>query len=364
MTVSNWITATPQYGVQNQTDVFAIGGHGQLRVAWVSGGGAWNGPVGIGPAGLFPPGAGVFASPQFGVNDQTDVFAIGANGQLHVAWVSGGGAWQAPAGIGPAGVFPPGAAVCASPQYGVNNQTDVFAVGANGQLQVAWVSGGGAWHAPAGIGPAGLFPPGAAVCASPQYGVNNQTDVFAVGANGQLQVAWVSGGGAWHAPAGIGPAGLFPPGAAVCASPQYGVNDQTDVFAVGANGQLHVAWVSGGGAWNAPVGIGPAGLFPPGAGVFASPQYGVNNQTDVFAIGANGQLHVAWVSSGGAWNAPAGIGPAGVFPPGAAVCASPQYGVNNQTDAFAVGADGQLHIAWVSGGGAWKGPVNVRGVAA
>jgi hypothetical protein len=93
--------------------------------------------------------------------------------------------------------------VAASPHYGVNNQTDVFAVGADGQLRVAWVLGGGAWNGPAGIGPAGLFPPGAAVAASPHYGVNNQTDVFAVGADGQLRVAWVLGGGAWNGPSVI-----------------------------------------------------------------------------------------------------------------------------------------------------------------
>jgi hypothetical protein len=93
------------------------------------------------------------------------------------------------------------------------------------------------------------------------------------------------------------------------ASPQFGVSDQTDVFFVGDNGQLHVAWVSGGGAWNGPIGLGPAGIFPSGAGVVASPQFGVPNQTDVFAIGNNGQLHVAWVSGGGAWNGPIGLAP-------------------------------------------------------
>ena len=48
------------------------------------------------------------------------------------------------------------------------------------------------------------------------------------------------------------------PGAAVTASPQYGVNGQTDVFAIGTNGQLHVSWVEGGGAWNGPVSLSPA----------------------------------------------------------------------------------------------------------
>jgi hypothetical protein len=58
----------------------------------------------------------------------------------------------------------------------------------------------------------------------------------------------------------------------IAASSQFGVPDQTDVFFVGNNGQLHVAWVSGGGAWDGPIGLGPADIFPPGAGVVASRQ--------------------------------------------------------------------------------------------
>jgi len=302
---------------------------------------------------------GVAASPQYGLGAQTDVFSIGTNGQLNVSWVVQAGTWNGPGGIGPAGVFPAGAAVAASNQYGLPNQTDAFAIGNNGQLQVCWVLDAGAWSGPGGIGPAGVYPPGAALAASPQYGLGAQTDVFAVANNGQLQVSWVVHAGAWSGPGGMGPAGVFPPGAAVAASPQYGVPNQTDVFAIGNNGQLHVFWVEGGGTWNGPVGLGPVGLFPPGAALTASNQYGVPNQTDVFAIGDNGQLQVFWVEGGGAWSGPGGIGPAGVFPPGTGVAASPQYGVPNQTDVFAIGDNGQLHVAWVVGGGAWNGPISL-----
>jgi hypothetical protein len=255
--IRNGVAASPQYGLGAQTDVFSIGANGQLNVSWVVQAGTWNGPGGIGPAGVFPAGAAVAASNQYGVPSQTDAFAIGDNGQLQVSWVESAGAWNGPAGLGPAGVFPPGAPVAASPQYGVPNQTDVFAIGDNGQLHVFWVESGGTWNGPAGLGPAGLFPAGAALTASNQYGIPAQTDVFAIGNNGQLQVFWVESGGAWAGPGGIGPAGVFPPGTAVAASPQYGLPDQTDVFAIGDNGQLHVAWVVGGGAWNGPVSLAP-----------------------------------------------------------------------------------------------------------
>ena len=90
-------------------------------------------------------------------------------------------------------------------------------------------------------------------------------------------------------------------------------------------------------------------------GIAASNQYGVGDRTSVFVVRANGQLQVYWVL-GGAWNGQMLIGSTGCFPPGAAVAASPHYGVNNQTDVFAVGADGQLRVASVLGGGAWNGP--------
>jgi hypothetical protein len=296
----------------------------------------------------------VVASPQVGVGNQTDVFAI-KNGQLTVSWVNGPGAWQGPVGLGPTGAFRNGAALAASPQYGAPNQTDVFAVNNNGQLNVFWVDGAAAWQGPVGLGPTGAFPPGAGLAASNQYGVPNQTDVFAIGDNGQLHVFWVNGPGNWQGPVGLGPVGAFPPGAGLAASPQYGAPNQTDVFAVSNNGQLNVFWVDGGGAWQGPVGLGPTGAFPPGAALAASNQFGVPNQTDVFVIGDTGQLHVFWVNGPGNWQGPVGLGAA--LPPGAGVAASPQYGAPNQTDVFAIGNDGLLNIFWVDGGGAWKGPV-------
>ena len=79
------------------------------------------------------------------------------------------------------------------------------------------------------------------------------------------------------------------------------------MFVVDNNGVLNVAWVVDGGAWNGPVGISPPGLFPPGAAVTASNQFGIPNQTDVFVVDNNGNLYVTWVVGGGAWNGPVPI---------------------------------------------------------
>ena len=356
--ISHGITASCRFGVANQTDVYLIGPDGGLNISSAVGGGPWSDLFGPQPGALFQPGAAVAASPQYGLA-QTDVFAVGTNGQLYVMWADGDDSWNNPYPIGPTGVFPPGAAVAASAQYGVPDTTVVFAVGNAGQLTVTWVGKDGVWKGPATIGATGVFPPGAAVAASAQYGVPDQTDVFAVGNAGQLTVTWVGKDGVWKGPATIGATGVFPPGAAVAASAQYGVPDQTDVFAVGNAGQLTVTWVGKDGQWKGPATIGATGVFPPGAAVAASPQYGVPDTTDVFAVGNAGQLTVTWVGKDGQWKGPATIGATGVFPPGAAVAASPQYGVPDTTDVFAVNNNSEPTVTWVGPDGQWKGPANL-----
>ncbi len=91
----------------------------------------------------------------------------------------------------------------------------------------------------------------------------------------------------------------------------------------------------------------------------ASNQFGIPNQTDVFAVDGNGSLRVSWVVSAGAWNGPAQIGPAGLFPSRAAVASSNQFGIPNQTDVFAADSDGVLHVAWVVSAGNWNGPISI-----
>src|ERR1022692_4583748 len=309
-----------------QTDAFVVDNNGTLNVLWVVQAGDWGGPLGVGPAGFAPAGAAVAASQQIGLN-QTDVFVVDSAGQLNVSWVDNAGAWSGPLGIGPAGIFPPGAPVAASQQIGLN-QTDVFVVDNNGALNVAWVVEAGAWGGPAPIGPAGIFPPGAQVAVSQQFGAVNQTDVFVVDNAGQLNVFWVNNAGGWGGPLGIGSAGFAPAGAAVAASQQFGAVNQTDVFVVDNAGQLNVFWVQGAGGWGGPLGIGSAGFAPAGAAVAACQQFGAVNQTDAFVVDNAGQLNVFWVNNAGDWGGPLAIGPAGLAPPTAQVAASQQYGVD------------------------------------
>jgi hypothetical protein len=197
------------------------------------------------------------------------------------------------------------------------------------------------------------------ITASCRFGVANQTDVYLIGPDGGLNISSAVGGGPWSDLFGPQPGTMFQPGAAVAASPQYGLANQTDVFAVGTNGQLYVMWADGDDSWNNPYPIGAAGVFPPRAAVAASAQYGVPDTTDVFAVGNAGQLTVTWVGKDGQRKGPATIGATGVFPPGAAVAASAQYGVPDTTDVFAVNNNSEPTVTWVGPDGHWKGPANL-----
>ena len=249
--------ASQRFGTSNQTDVYAVDDSGQLNVFSVVGEGTWQGPAKIGPAGFAASGASLAVSERFGANGQTDVFVMDNSGQLNVFSVVGDGAWQAPVAIGTptyANLAPP----AVSRQFGTaQDQTDVFVVDLNGLVNVFWASGTGSWQGPKVLaGQVGEIDSstGLQLAASQQFGAD-QTDVFAVDLNGQLNVFSVVGDGAWHGPKVLGPPGqtIVQANAAPAVSRQFGtVHGQTDVFMIGAKGDVVVFWFNyaRGGGWN------------------------------------------------------------------------------------------------------------------
>jgi hypothetical protein len=345
------LAASQQFGLPDNTDLFTVDNGGALTVTWAAPG-AWTEPVRISNPQSFRAGAPIAASQQFGLT-QTDVFGVDLSGNLDVMWTSNG--WAGPAHIGTS-KFIQGTHLATSQQFGLT-QTDVFAVDASGALTVTWVGGGGSWNS-AEITAQGLFPPGAPLAASQQFGLT-QTDVFLVDNSGHLDVVWVDGGGAWHGPAWAGSGGQFPVGAYVAASNQFGLADNTDVFAVDVNGNLDVAWVNGGNAWDGPAALTAGGPFPAGAPVAASQQFGVDatGQTDVFVVTARGFLDVMWVEGGNSWKGPSAIG--GQLPGGAQLAVSQQFGLPPQTDVFAINGSGNRTVAWVEQANPWNGPSQI-----
>jgi GH25 family lysozyme M1 (1,4-beta-N-acetylmuramidase) len=92
------LATSNQFGLPSQTDVFGVGGNGTSRVSWVVGSGTWNGSMPI-TAGIAPDGSDLSASQQFGIANQTDVFLVGNDGSKHVSWVQGDGSWMGPQGF-------------------------------------------------------------------------------------------------------------------------------------------------------------------------------------------------------------------------------------------------------------------------
>jgi hypothetical protein len=359
--------AVLQHFGAEQTSLFAVSRTGRLGVFSVQGEGRWKQEAEQGPIGLARPGAAVVASQQFGAKNQTDVFLIGQNGQLNVLWSQGAGVWNGPLKIGPAKHTRSGANLAVSRQFGVD-RTDVFLVDRNKQVSVFWVDGVGTWsEQPILIGPTDFAPEGAPLAASRRFGVPNQTDLFVVDNDGQLNVFSVEGAGSWGEPVKIGSRGVFPKGAHIAASRRFGA-DQTDVFVVDKKGQLSMFWVQGAGSWSKePVLIGGRDFAVPGAPVAASQHFGAKNRTDVFLVDKNGTLSLFWIDGAGAWNGPESIGPAGIAPSasissrGAFVVASQQAGATDETNVFLLNETGTKGPGWptrfwVKGVGSWSGP--------
>jgi hypothetical protein len=130
------------------------------------------------------------------------------------------------------------------------------------------------------------------------------------------------------------------------------------VFVVGGDGASRVSWVQDAAAWQGPAPITPTNTAPAGAALAASRQFGIGNQTDVFVVDNTGATRVSWVQSSGSWNGPLGITLAGNAPKGAHLAASAQFGIPKQTDLFVVDSTGSTEVSWVQSG-AWQGPLRI-----
>jgi hypothetical protein len=350
----------------NQTNLYVVDKGGQIAVFNVQGSGRWSILLPpLGPTGFAKTGACLAASQQFGANQQTNLFVVDQHGDLQTFWTEAGGAWNGPDLI--AKKMSSGQFLAVSQQFGAPNQTDLFLVDGNGTLNVFWVQSAGSWNGPVLVGPANHAPKHAPLAVSQQFGSSEQTDVFVVDNTGALTVFWIKATGPWSAPVSISKPGVFPAGAHIAVSEQFGAPNQTDVFAIDNHGQLTAYWVQGTGGWGGPVAIGSKGLAPAGAPVAVSQHFGVPDQTDVYVFDKSGTLNVFSVQGTGPWSSGVTIGPSGLAPTeqerssGDYVAACQQFGVPAQTDVFVinqtgVGGPGWPTVLWDDGGRGWSEP--------
>ena len=72
---------------------------------------------------------------------------------------------------------------------------------------------------------------------------------------------------------------------------RLGTTDQTDVFLIDKNGQLNVFSLDSNGKWGGLVKVGSQNLAPSGSPLVVSPQFGVSDRLDVFVIGQTDANH-------------------------------------------------------------------------
>ena len=81
------------------------------------------------------------------------------------------------------------------------------------------------------------------------------------------------------------------------------------------------------------------------------------DQLDAFFIGTDGALYLAWSIKHDQWRGPIRIGSRDVGPPGGAVTTAQQTA--DQLNVFFIGNSGALHVAWVGRDGIWHEPVPI-----
>ena len=120
--------------------------------------------------------------------------------------------------------------------------------------------------------------------------------------------------------------------------------------AVGARGALYIR-----GNWNGTP-VGPTALTandfaPAGAAVTAAQQ--TTSQSDAFLVGNDGKVYMAFEANNGSWHAPTPLTSANFAPPGAPLTTATQSG---QLGVFVVANSGALEVLWWNPLIGWLGP--------
>ena len=340
----------------DQTDLFAVSVSGKLEVFSVSGAGHWQRSDGYGPVDMAHPATAIAASERFGAGNQTGVFLVAQNGQLQAFWIGPNGV-DGPIPTGSTKFAHPGAAITAARQFGTHDQTDVFLLDQKGQLYVFWAFATGGLNGPNKIGPAGVVPDHAQLTAFQRPGTR-QTYLFMIDKSGALTSFRVEGGGHWEGPDTISAADFARPGGHVAAAQRSPNGDGMDVFVVDKHGQLQAFAREKEGSWSGPVAIGPRDLANSGTPIAVSHR-SERGQADVFVVDKNGTLTAFVPNAGGHWGSPELIGSPGAAPGGACVMASPQFGVENRTGVFVInhlggGVAGWPEVTWADEKSAWS----------
>jgi hypothetical protein len=131
------------YPPNQQLEAFFVDPRGAVSVIWKANNSAWNKPVGLTPAGTGVAGAPV-VSAFYPLNNQLEVFTIGGSGAVTLLWKANNGAWNQPIGLSASGASRPGSHLGVQFQP-MNNQLELFFTDAAGNLNLVWKAQNQKW---------------------------------------------------------------------------------------------------------------------------------------------------------------------------------------------------------------------------
>lgn len=332
--------------LNEQVEVFTVDANGTLDIVWKDNNGGWKGPIPLTLANFTLPGASV-AAIYYPTFEQLEVFVIDKNGVLNVIWKDHNGPWHAPVGLTDPRFAPPGAPITAVYQP-LNEQLEIFFVGANGSLNLIWKDNNSIWKGPIALTGNDFAWPGAHV-AGAYYPSYKQLEVFLLDKNGVLNVVWKTDNGTWQSPVGLSLPGFAPQGAPLTVVYQP-LNEQLEVLVVDSRGVINVIWKENNNPWHSPVGLTGIDSINK-ASALTGLYYPPNEQLEVFFIDKHGAFNILWKDHNSVWKGPVGVTERH-FVPGASVAAV-FYSNYDQIEAFTTDKDGVLNVEWKVRNQAW-----------
>lgn len=337
------------YAPDNHLEGFFVDAHGAFNVVWKVQNGRWHRPVSLTRPGFAKPGSPVAAVawPE-AAHGQMEVLLVDANGALTVIWKVGNANWQGPANLtGPR--FAPSGAGIALVRYPHYDTLEAFVVDTRGVLTVTWKVGNNSWNAPVGLTDPGFVRPGAHVVAA-YNPIEEQLEVFVAGSNGAVREIRKHHNNPWVVMPDVTQTWLVPDGAPLSTA-YYPSFRQLFVFFVDGNGALRGVWRTGNGDWRGPFILTLPGHVQPGAAV-AAVHYPPGDQVEVFVVGGNGVVNVAWRAAEGNWNAAGGLTLQGFASPGAPLAAA-YYPLEERLELITTSKSDVLHVLWKVRNGWW-----------
>ena len=345
-----------------QTDIFWTGNDGKINVAWNKLGEKWDNQV-YQINGIYsPPAQGTniavinrTAKANNLLDKQIDIYWIGIDGKIYAAWNKLGETWNNHV-YQILGDFPtPAQGSSITCINRTNLQTDLYWIGNDGKIYAAWNRLGETWEKHIYQIKGKYPPPAQGTSISAINRTNSIIDLYWIGNDGKIYVAWNKFGETWDNHV-YQIAGNYPPPAqgtsisSINRSPTY-----IDLYWIGNNGKIYAAWNKFGETWDNHV-FQISGNYPsPARGTSISSINRSSTNTDLYWIGNDGKIYTTWNKFKEPWGnliSPIKINiDYSLASQGTSISSINRSSTN--TDLYWIGNDGKIYVTWNKFGEPW-----------